>query len=149
MQGERGATGPTGHTGATGKSGTVANNFSQYLIKIVNGSNIPPSYTTLNSDTYNIGGYALIYSTDDNLSISQLEIFGNSGAGTPEFGVRVSTGNGISSIRLTSQGVGSGVPLSVSAGSSNSIVLYFSSLSVYDQQVASQNVFYLTIRWSG
>lgn len=71
-----GLPGEPGPPGERGYPGVVSNDFTQYVLKIVDSSVINTSYQSANDRTF--AGYSLVYLTNDNLYVDNIEICNNS-----------------------------------------------------------------------
>jgi hypothetical protein len=71
--GYTGIKGDIGFTGPQGSIGPLANNFSQFLIKLTNASNVTITPTSL-STANNIGGFVSMFSSDRTKVLSDILI---------------------------------------------------------------------------
>lgn len=130
-----------------GPRGVVANNFSQYLLKITNASTLTSSYTPV-TDSTGAAAWALIYSSTEMYYVTGLEIYASPNSSPPELGVRVTANSSIDLIRLTSPGLGAAIPVTAYAGTSNLAVLTFPGPTSYNDHVTNGAQILVSIRWS-
>jgi len=147
-----GEPGPPGDRGRDGKPGVVANNFTQYILKIVDPSMIHTVYQSANNKTF--AGYSLVYLTDDNSYVENIELSNNSSINptvlnfriTPNLGSRIAVAiiNTVGCYNNTFP-ITNGSP-----GSNNShqtVVSLDLQNGMYGGYVAIGAIFTITVRW--
>jgi len=145
-RGNTGPTGPTGPVGQQGPRGTVANNFSQYLVKIIEPSQLNSNYTTI-ADDGPIAPWTLVYGTSENYYIVRLEIYCSPNTTPPELGFKLTTNAPIELLRVTSAGQGAIAPITGYSGNSNEVVLTFSGTANYLAHLAPGSQMIISVRW--
>ncbi len=150
--GPNGTPGATGCTGLQGQPGTVANNFTEYIVKFSNVAGVgtapvlvDPIYIPLSGS---VGGYAMKYNTDDTRLISSLMVNSNSAEGPNSITFTVTVAGGtINKIFMSTGGGSTYNPLSFT--SSNGIVSYgFTDNTQYNEFIFTGAVYSLIVRWA-
>lgn len=149
-----GLQGNTGEKGEQGMTGKVANDFSEFLIKLSNVEIVNEDEITLSS-AYGIlpsnspGGYAPMYSTNPYNQIQAITISTNSNRTQVKFNLFEQMGT-INTIYLTTSGPNSPImfsPLNATQNG-NSVYYEFGNQSLYDSYVSSGSVWTMKIMWN-
>ena len=141
-----GIQGEPGRPGERGKNGAVTNDFSQYILKIIDPSLITPEYRSASVPTF--AGYSLIYLTNDNMYINDIELCNDSSINPTILNFRIIPiyGSQIDCIIINTTGCYPNV-VPITSGSNINVVSFNLKNSLYGAYVDKGATFTITVRW--
>lgn len=140
-RGKDGEKGRDGGKGDKGDPGIVDRNFSHYMLKLNAIENIGTDYSLVNL----IGGHALVYSTDDSVSLENIEL--KRDLENTQLHLHLISSTVVLQARITSSGVDVVTLPRTVAVAGSTVIFDFLTNDLYNQYVKNGSVFHIYIRW--